>query len=241
MTPPIYDVISLSPPPPLAIRPPPTIREGRVLEIEKKNDNADGDVREIVKKKAGRPTLLPEELMQKVMDTVSALRLRGAPVILSNDRSLLLENGGHIDVNTDWSRQVLYRFDTLGHKMSSRMDTTARIPIAPALLSEMKLNFQHKIKDLQAWREIPQDLIINFDQTPLPYICTSNRTYHEKGASNVPLVGKGKKKQITGTFTVTMSGLFLRMQLIYQGKTDRCLPKGVYFPDDFDVTCTENH
>ena len=49
--------------------------------------------------------------MQKVVDLVSALRLKGAPVsssvicsvargvILANDRSLLLGNGGHMDLN----------------------------------------------------------------------------------------------------------------------------------------------
>ena len=52
----------------------------------------------------------------------------------------------------------------------------------------------------------------------------------------MPLVGKGKKKQITGTFTVTISGLFLPMQLIYEGKTQRCLPQGISFPDNFNLT-----
>ena len=112
------------------------------------------------------------------------------------------------------------------------MATAAKIPIAPALLSETKLDFQRKIKELQAWHEIPEDLIINFDQTPLPYVCTGKCTYQTQGAPNAPLVGKGKKKQITGTFTITMSGQFLPMQLIYQGTTDRSLPKGVEFPED---------
>ena len=94
------------------------------------------------------------------------------------------------------------------------MTTTAKIPIAPALLNETKFAFQRKIKEMQAWREIPEDLIINSDQTPLPYICTGNRTYAKKGSSNVPLVEKGKKKQISATFTITMSGSLLPMQLI---------------------------
>ena len=93
------------------------------------------------------------------------------------------------------------------------------------MANETKLDFQRKIKEFQAWHEIPEDLIVNFDQTPLPYICTGKRTYHKQGSSNVPLVGKGKKKQITGTFAVTMMGQFLPMQLIYQGTTNRCLPK----------------
>ena len=31
------------------------------------------------------------------------------------------------------------------------------------------------------------------------------------------------------------------MQLIFQGKTTRSLPKGINFPDDFHLTFTENH
>ena len=96
------------------------------------------------------------------------------------------------------------------------------------------------LKEMQAWHEIQEDLIINFDQTPLSYICTGNRTYAKKGSSNVPLVGKRKKKQITGNFRITMSGSFLPMQLIYKGPTSRCLPKVVDFPADFDATCTVN-
>ena len=38
-----------------------------------------------------------------------------------------------------------------------------------------------------------------------------------------------------------MSGQFLPKQLIYQGTTDRCLPKGVEFPDDWDVTYIVNN
>ena len=38
-----------------------------------------------------------------------------------------------------------------------------------------------------------------------------------------------------------MTGDFLPMQLIYEGKTPRCLPKDVEFPKEFDVTFTPNH
>ena len=158
-------------------------------ELKKKQDKADDDVKDIVKKKTGRTALLPAEVIQKVVDLISALRLKGAPVsssvicsvargaILVNDRSLLLGNGGRINLNIDWSRQVLYQFDTIRRKMSCRMVTSAKIPIATALLNETKFDFQRKIKEMQARHEIPEALIINFDQTPLPYLCTRNRTY----------------------------------------------------------------
>ena len=88
---------------------------------------------------------------------------------------------------------------------------------------------------------MPEDLNLNLDQIPLSYVCSASHTLHEKGAKNVPLVGKGKKKQITGMFTVTMSGLFLAMQLIHEGKTPQCLPQGISFPDNFNLTFTPNH
>ena len=92
--------------------------------------------------------------------------------------------------------------------MLCRMASTTKFLIAPALLNETQLYFQRKIKEMQAWHKIPEDLIINFDQTPLPYI--GDRTYaKKKGSPNFPLVGNGRKKQITGTFTITTFGSFL--------------------------------
>ena len=88
---------------------------------------------------------------------------------------------------------MLYQFDTNGRKMSSRMATTAKMSIAPAFLNETKFDFQRKIKEMQVWYEIPEDLTINFDQTPLPYICTGNRTYAKRVSSNVSLKTKKNK------------------------------------------------
>ena len=48
------------------------------------------------------------------------------------------------------------------------------------------------------------------------------------------------KRQITGTFAVTLTGKFLPMQLIYKGKTKRSLPK-FKFPNSFLVTFIENY
>ena len=53
------------------------------------------------------------------------------------------------------------------------------------------------------------------DQTPLSYITVGNTTLEFSGAESVPLKGKGKGKQITGTFSVTADGKFLPVQLIY--------------------------
>ena len=172
----------------------------------------------IVMKSRGRPTLLPETLMKKTIDTISALRLRGAPVT-SSVINAVAKGSGHLSLSNDWARKVLYQMDTLGRKMARHIAATASIPVAPALLAETKLDFQRKIHQLQSWHSIPDNLIINFDQTPLPYVVPGNSTLNEKSAKSVPLQGKGKKKQVTGTFAVSMTGDFLPMQLIYEGKT----------------------
>lgn len=191
--------------------------------------------------------------MKKTIDTVDALRLKAAPVssvvvnaiakgiVMANDRSILAEFGGYLILSNDWARKILYKMETMGKKMTRRIATTSKAPIAPGILQETKLHFLRKIKQLQAWHDTPEDFIHNFDQTPLPYVCSSGHTLHEKGAKSVPIVGKGIKKQITGTFTVSKSVNFLPVQIIYKGKTDRCLPKGVDFPEGFDITCTPNH
>ena len=101
-----------------------------------------------------------------------------------------------------------------GQNMRRRKATTERIPVTPGLLKEAKLHFQRQIKQMQEWHQIPDDLIINFNHTPLLYVCSLNHILHFKGGKSVPLVRKGKSKQITGTFLCTKSGIFLPMQLI---------------------------
>ena len=56
------------------------------------------------------------------------------------------------------------------------MAATARNPITPTLLNETKPHFQRNIKELQAWHKIPEDLIINCNQIPLPCVCTGKFT-----------------------------------------------------------------
>ena len=110
--------------------------------------------------------------------------------------------------------------------------------ILSGFLKEVGLEFQRKIKHLQAWHDI--ELIINFDQNPLSYVSCSKCTLKFKGAKSVPLLGKGKSELITGTFAITMAGEFLPMQLIYKGTTDRFHPRDVEFPEGFNVTHIPN-
>ena len=54
------------------------------------------------------------------------------------------------------------------------------------------------------------------------------------------IAGGDNKHQITVVFVATLDGDFLPPQLIYQGKTPRCLPN-IDFPIGWDITFSENY
>jgi len=61
-----------------------------------------------------------------------------------------------------------------------------------------------------------------------------------QGSKRVDLAAKDDKRQITACFAGSMAGDFLPPQLVYEGKTPRCLPQ-VTFPSDWHVTYSTTH
>ena len=57
-------------------------------------------------------------------------------------------------------------------------------------------------------------LILNLDQTPLPYASPRKYTFNPKDAKTVPIKSIDDKRQITATFTVSMTEKFPAIQLI---------------------------
>ena len=121
-----------------------------------------------------------------------------------------------------------------------RKSTTAKPFIAPGLIKEIGFSFYKEIHEPVKWFNIPKELVINTDQTPLPFVIVSSYTKDKKGNQRVPIARTTNYRQITGTFGVSLSGDFLPIQLIYQGKTKCCQPTYRFRPE-FDVTQTENH
>ena len=102
----------------------------------------------------------------------------------------------------------------------------------PALYDELVFTWKKNIAEKVLEHKIHNDLILNFDQTPLGFSCPAKTTFTEKNAETVPIRNLDDKRQITGTFVVNLSREFLPIQLIYTGKTDLCHPK-VEFPKSF--------
>lgn len=172
----------------------------------------------------GRPNSLAKPMLQKVNEIVYGSRLAGLAirandvisignaVLTMNTPHLLKDNGGTLELTDRWARLVLKK---LGYTLR-KATTDKRIP-SPAFLKETKLQFQHQIFEEVNKSKIPTSLVINCDQTPLSYVNAGNYTFEATGARQVPIAGKGDKRAITGTFSVTASGKFLPMQLIYTG------------------------
>ena len=88
--------------------------------------------------------------------------------------------------------------------------------------------------------DVPAALDFNVDQVPLSYVSPGKYTFSSKGSKNIPIKGLDDKRQIKVTFVVSATGSFLPIQLIYQVKSKRCLPK-VTFASNFDVIFTPNY
>ena len=88
--------------------------------------------------------------------------------------------------------------------------------------------------------EIPDSLIINWGQTGINYVPVSQWTMAKEGSKRVDVVGLNDKWQITAVFGGTLCGKFLPIQLVYQGKTSRCM-SSIDFPKSWHITYTPNH
>ena len=177
------------------------------------------------KDKRGRPNVLAKAQLQKVKEIILGSRIAGAAlrtddiisighaVLTMNSPHLLVQNGGTLQLTESWAKRIRKNLH-----LTLRKGTTDKRTSSPKFLNETKLQFQHQIWTKVKRFNIPPSLVINCDQTPLSYVNAGNYTFEAVGARAVPIVGKGDKRMITGTFTVTAVGKFLPMQLIYTGK-----------------------
>ena len=129
---------------------------------------------------------------------------------------MLAEYGGPAQLTRGWANSILKRMNY------TRRTGTTQAKITPKDFEEHRVNFLQEITDIVTMENIPPHLIINWDQTGLYLVPSSNWTMAEKGKKRVSIRGLKDKRMITGYF-VALIGEFLPPQLIYGGKTDRCL------------------
>ena len=187
--------------------------------------------------KLRRPNLVRNDLLQKIKEVLIGVRLSGAVisrkmvisvgngVLKANDHNTLSEFGGHITLTDDWARSILQSVDWI-----KRKGTTGKTEPSPKLLPEGIFIVQKSISTVAYDHDLPIDLIITIDQTPLYYVSPGKYTFNLKGTKKVPVKGADDKRQITAIFAVSATGNVLAMQLICTGKTKRYLPNVEFFP-----------
>ena len=155
-------------------------------------------------------------------------------IVMNKNANLLSCNGGGILLTKDWAKYLLKRLGMVKRKANTKAKVTVED------FEAAKEQFLLDIKNVVSLDEIPPALILNWDQTGINYVPVSSWTMESEGAKRVELAGKDDKRQITAVFGCSLVGDFLPPQLIYQGKTTRCLPQ-VEVPPDWHITYSVNH
>ena len=107
-----------------------------------------------------------------------------ATVVLANDRILLKENGGTVKFTVGWCQIIFKRLNFVRKK-----STTAKPLIASGLIKEIGFSFYKEIHELVKWFNIPKQLVINIDETPLRFVLVNSYTTEKKGDQCVPVAG----------------------------------------------------
>ena len=89
----------------------------------------------------------------------------GNEVLKSNNPKLLKQTGGSLQLTENWIREVLKFMNWVKIK-----GTTGKIEPFQQLLLEKKLTFRKKISGAIFYHDIPKELIVNLNQTPLSYV-----------------------------------------------------------------------
>eukprot|EP00058_Branchiostoma_floridae_P021012 XP_002606502.1 hypothetical protein BRAFLDRAFT_91915 [Branchiostoma floridae] len=85
-------------------------------------------------------------------------------IMLQKDRSLLSEFGGHIDITKAWANSVLDRMNYVQRK------STKSARKLPTDYKENKADFHTRIQDAVREHNIPDEMIVNWDQTGVPIV-----------------------------------------------------------------------
>ena len=66
-------------------------------------------------------------------------------------------------------------------------------------------------------------------------------TMEKGGNERIEIAGIDNKRQLTAVFVGTLAADFFPVQLLYKGKTTKCLPTTVRFPCDWSLSYSANH
>ena len=221
----------------------------KAMAVATKNAVKSGEsvkIDKLEEKKRGRPSILSDAVTTDIKRYITTLRDAGGVVntriviaaatgiLQRKDPSILRCNGGHIDLQKSWAKYLLKKMDFVKRRATTKHVTRCEN------FDTLKEQYLFDVQAVAEMESIPDSLIINWDQTGINYVPVSEWSMAKEGSKRVEVTGFKDKRQITAVFAGAMSGDFLPVQLVYQGKTSRCLPT-VDFPCDWHLTFSANH
>ena len=124
--------------------------------------------------------------------------------------------------------------------LTRRIATTSRPTVTRKLWLETRYRFLSEVAEPVSTHSIPDQLIINVDQTLSKFVLTENVTMPETNSKHVAKKGGSDKRGMTLTLAETLDESVLPLQLIYRGKKARSLP-ATNFPEGFCLSYNEKH
>ena len=94
-------------------------------------------------------------------------------------------------------------------KFLRRAVTTSRPVITRSLWAEGRSQFLYEITDKVLQHNIPDELVINVDQTASKFVATNNITMAAKGEKHISCAGTTDKRAITVTLCESLDGCML--------------------------------
>ena len=131
-------------------------------------------VTELKSKKRGRPSMLPDKITTLLMKYIHTIRdaggiintaiviAAGLGIVKKIDPGLLECNGGHVVLQKSWAKYLLNKMDFVKRKA-----TTKKPKFMVSNFEELKDQFLMDIKAIASMEDIPNDMIVNWDQTAI--------------------------------------------------------------------------
>ena len=133
--------------------------------------------------------------------------------LFSCEKHKLQEFGDYVNLTVHCAQSFLSRMNFV-----QRKGTTAKSKLSSTEFKE-KRTFLNDMYTIAQMEEILAQLIMNWDQTGIRLVPSSNWTMEKRGARGIEIAGSKDKRQITAILCGTVQGELLPMQVIYKGRT----------------------
>jgi len=191
----------------------------------------------------GQDTRLPllakhPDVVQQIVDQLKKLRLAGIPLDTARCRGIIiahlhhnipeifdtvLRNGTTFRGSETWVKNFIATHLNWSYRRSTQ--AAQKLPTnVDEVCHELFLRLAIIMRDKGINHP---SFFVNIDQTNIHFQSASSSTFDAKGSKQIAIVGKEEKRAYTLVVGVSASGDLLPFQAIYQGKTNRSLPRTV--------------